>query len=64
MDITKDILDRKIIEFEDCYSKTMTYREWIREQEDYYEFEHKDLDSMTNEELKKYDDFLFELSLK
>lgn len=64
MDIRKDILDKKICEFEECSSNTLTYRQWIREYEDFYELEHKDLDAMTDEELKKYDDFIFELTLK
>ena len=64
MDITRSILDKRIIEFEDCISDTMTYREWIREQEEFYELTPRDLDNMTDEELKKYDDFLFELTLK
>ena len=42
----------------------MTYREWIRDYEMFYELEPKDLDSMSDEELNIYDDFLFELSLK
>lgn len=64
MKITKEMLDMKISEFEDCISKTMTYREWIKEYETFYGLEHKYLDSMTSEELNNYDDFLFELTLK
>ena len=64
MKITKDILDRRICEFEECVSDTITYRQWIRDYEEFYELGHKDLDSMTDEELEKYDDFLFELTLK
>lgn len=64
MKITKDILDRRICEFEECVSDTITYRQWIRDYEEFYELGHKDLDSMTDEELGKYDDFLFELTLK
>ena len=64
MKITKKMLDMKICEFEECISQTMTYREWIRDHEMFYELEPKDLDSMSDEELNIYDDFIFELSLK
>lgn len=49
MKITKDMLDKKICEFEECSSDTLTYRDWIREHEDFYELGNKDLDSMTDE---------------
>ena len=64
MNITKDILDRKMCEFEECYSENLTYRQWIRENEVFYNLEHKDLDSMTDKELKQYDDFIYKLILK
>ena len=32
--------------------------------EDEFEIEHRDLDSMSDDELNKYDTFLFELSYK
>ena len=31
MKITKDMLDKKICELEECSSDTLTYRDWIRE---------------------------------
>ena len=64
MKITKEKLDKKICEFEECSSSTLTYRQWIRDYEEFYELEHKDLGSMTDEELNRYDSFLFELTLK
>ena len=64
MEITKDMLDKKICEFEYYHSKTMTYRGYIRKLEIEYGIEPKNLDAMTDEELNKYDDFLFELTLK
>lgn len=63
MKLTKGILDKKISECE-VNGLEMTYREWIREIEDEYEFEHKDLDSLSDEELDEYDTFLWELELK
>lgn len=63
MQITKDMLDRKINECE-VDGLEITYREWIREVEYVYELEHKDLDSLSDEELDNYDTFLWELSLK
>ena len=63
MKITKDMLDKKICEFEECSSDTLTYRDWIREHEDFYELGNKDLDSMTDEELKNYDDFIVSLTI-
>lgn len=64
MNITKDKLDKRIIEFEDCISDTLTYRQWIRDHEDFYELEPKNLDAMTDEELNNYDSFIYELTLK
>lgn len=64
MNITKDMLDKKICEFEDCSSETLTYRQWIRDYEEFYELDHKDLDSMSDEEINKYDSFINELNLK
>ena len=40
MNITKYILDRKMCEFEECYSENLTYRQWIRENEVFYNLEH------------------------
>lgn len=63
MKITKYILDLPTHEFEEV-THNLTYREYIRECEDFLGIENADLDSMTDEELNKYDDWLFEMSLK
>lgn len=62
--ITKAILDKKIKEFEPEATHDLTFREWIRELENEFEIEHADLDNMTDYELNKYDEALFEISLK
>lgn len=54
MKITKEMLDKKICEFEECFGEDMTYRSWIKDWEDWHCLEHKDLDSMSNEELNNY----------
>lgn len=63
MDITKEMLDMKVSDFEKT-DADWTYREFIMLAEDEFEMEHADLDSMSDEELNDYDSFLFELSLK
>lgn len=64
MKITKEILDKKIKDYEIEANHDLTYREWIEMLEDEFEMEHRDLNSMSDYELDKYDTFLFELSLK
>lgn len=64
MKVTKEILDKKIKDYEKEANHDLTYREWIEMLEDEFEMEHRDLDSMSDYELDKYDTFLFELSLK
>ena len=64
MKITKEILDDKIHKHEEEVNHDLTFREYIRELEDEFYMEHADLDSMTDEELNEYDEFLWELSLK
>lgn len=64
MKITKEMLDKKIKDYEKNVDHDFTFREWIRGLEDVFEMEHRDLDSMTDDELDNYDTFLFELSLK
>lgn len=63
MNITKEILDRKISDFEET-NVDWTYREFIIMAENEFGMCNADLDSMTDEELNAHDDFLFELSLK
>lgn len=64
MKVTKEILDKKIKDYEKEANHDLTYREWIEMLEDEFEIEHVNLDKMTDDELDKYDTFLFELSLK
>lgn len=62
--VTKEILDKKIKDYEKEANHDLTYREWIEMLEDEFEIEHRDLDNMADDELDNYDTFLFELSLK
>lgn len=64
MKVTKEILDKKIKDYEKEANHDLTYREWIEMLEDEFKMKHRDLDSMSDYELDKYDTFLFELSLK
>lgn len=64
MKLTKDMLDKKIKDYENDIEHEMTFREWIRKCENYYELEHEDLDSMSDEELQKHDNFLLDLMYK
>ena len=62
--LTHEYLDRKICEFEEFIDKTVTYRSWIYNCENYFEIPHANLDEMSDEDLANYDDFLCELFLK
>lgn len=64
MEITKAILDDKIKDHEPGTMHDKTYREWIRDLENEFDIGHEDLDNMTDEELDKYDTWLWELSWK
>lgn len=64
MKITKAILDDKIHKHEEGVTHNLTFRQYIRELEDEFEIANADLDSMTDEELNDYDEWLWELSLK
>ena len=64
MKLSSWMLDLPINEFEEVVTHNMTYREYIRDWEDFLEIENADLDSMTDEELDKYDSWIFEMSLK
>lgn len=61
MKLKKDMLDKKIKDYENDIEHEMTFREWIKKCEDFYELENEDLDSMSDEELQKYDNFLLDL---
>lgn len=62
--VTKEMLDKKIKDYEIEANHDLTFREWIEMLEDEFEIEHRDLDNMADDELDNYDTFLFELSLK
>lgn len=64
MNITKDMLDEKIAKYEHCDNDFMTYVEYIRYIEGEFGLVPADIRNMSNEELDKYDTFLFELTLK
>lgn len=64
MKVTKEILDKKIKDYEKEANHDLTFREWIEMLEDEFQIEHRDLDNMADDELDNYDTFLFELSLK
>ena len=64
MKLTKKLLDKKIKDYEIEANHELTFRQWIEMLEDEFEIEHRDLDSMTDDELDNYDTFLFELRLK
>lgn len=56
----KENLDKRICDVEDC-DNTQTFREFIIESEKEFYLKHKDLDSLTEEELNSYLDFLDDL---
>lgn len=56
----KEDLDKRICDVEDC-GNTQTFREFIIESEKEFYLKHKDLDSLTEEELNSYLDFLDDL---
>lgn len=64
MKITKAILDDKMHKHEKGVTHNLTFRQYIRDLEDEFNIEHEDLDSMTDEELDRYDTWLFEISWK
>ena len=51
-------------EFEENVIHNMTFREYIRDWEDFLRIENANLDLITDEELDKYDNWIFEMSLK
>lgn len=64
MKITKAMLDDKVSMYEKDVTHDLTFREYIRELENEFEIENEDLDNMTDEKLNKYDEWLWELTLK
>lgn len=56
----KENLDKRICDVEDC-DNTQTFREFIIESEKEFYLKHKDLDSLTEEELNSYLYFLDDL---
>jgi hypothetical protein len=61
--ITKDSLDKRICDVE-AVMNTQTYREFIRESENEFEMEPRDLDKMSDTDLNSYFYFLDDLWLK
>jgi hypothetical protein len=55
--LTKEKLDKRICDVEGVANEE-TYREFIRNSEDAFEMEHMDIDSLDEEELNKYLEFL------
>ena len=64
MKLTVDILDKKVSDYEDCFSDFITYADYIRLLEGELGVSPANIRNMNDEELDKYDTFLFELSLK
>lgn len=60
----KEVLNKRICDVVEGASNTQTFREFIRESEDEFEIASANLDSMSEEELSNYLDFLSELWYK
>jgi hypothetical protein len=58
MELTKELLDKRICDIEIGATNTQTYREFIQQSEEEFGLEHENLDLMTNKHLNKYMDFL------
>ncbi len=56
--LLKENLDKRICDCEPDADNTLTYREFIRVSEEELEMEKANLDSMTEEELKDYLNFI------
>ena len=56
--LLKENLDKRICDCESDAYNTLTYREFIRVSEEEFEMEKLNLDSMNEEELKNYLDFI------
>lgn len=64
MKLTVDMLDKKVSDYEDCFSDFITYADCIRILEGRLGISPANIRNMNDEELDKYGTFLFELSLK
>lgn len=62
--INKENLDKRICDIVDGATNEQTYRDFIRESEDTFNIGFKELDFMTDEELKAYLNYLDELWTK
>lgn len=60
----KEVLNKRICDVVEGASNAQTFREFIRESEDEFEIASANLDSMSEEELSNYLDFLSELWYK
>lgn len=60
----KEVLNKRICDVVEGASNAQTFREFIRESEDEFEIASANLDSMSEEELSNYLDFLDELWYK
>jgi hypothetical protein len=58
MQITKEHLDKRICDVETDAANTQTYREFIIHSEMVFEAPPQDLDSMNDEQLNRYLDFM------
>ena len=63
MKLTVDMLDEKVSDYEECFNNFITYADYIRLLEGELGIEPANIRNMNDEELDKYDNFLFELSL-
>lgn len=63
MKITKEMLDKKVKDFEDDCNHDLTFREFIIELEDLFKLKHENLDEMTDDELDDYDSWLWHLTV-
>ena len=61
MKLTKDMLDKKVKEFEIGVGHNLTYREWFKRWEEELSIENENLDDMTEEELDNYDSWICEI---
>lgn len=58
MELTKELLDKRICDVEEGASNTQTFREFIRQSEEEFEMDEQNLDYMSDKGLNEYIDFL------
>lgn len=63
-ELTQDLLDERICDVEDDADNEQTFREFIRECEEEFCLDEADLDTMSDEELTEYLNWLDELACK